>query len=191
MLLKNEVLEAIVAGEVTLQFRKWKRPTVKTGGTLKTRVGVIAIDSVDRVTQKSLTDREARRAGFESRDALLKVLKKREGTLYRIALHYDGEDPRIALRRKKVTQEDFAELTSKLERKDAASHDGPWTIQYLELIADNEGVRAEDLARGIGMEKKPFKARVRRLKALGLTESLKVGYRLSPRGRSFLKRRSS
>jgi hypothetical protein len=31
-----------------------------------------------------------------------------------------------------------------------------------------------------------FKRDVRRLKELGLTESLEVGYRLSPRGRAFL-----
>jgi hypothetical protein len=34
----------------------------------------------------------------------------------------------------------------------------------------------------MGLEKQPFKARVSKLKALGLTESLEVGYRLSPRG---------
>jgi len=32
-----------------------------------------------------------------------------------------------------------------------------------------------------------FKRRVRQLKELGLTESLEVGYRLSPRGRAVLK----
>lgn len=31
-----------------------------------------------------------------------------------------------------------------------------------------------------------FKRRVRQLKELGLTESLEVGYRLSPRGRAVL-----
>jgi hypothetical protein len=33
-----------------------------------------------------------------------------------------------------------------------------------------------------GLERLVFKARVRRLKALGLTISLGTGYRLSPRG---------
>ena len=31
----------------------------------------------------------------------------------------------------------------------------------------------------------PFKADVRKLKELGLTESLRIGYRLSPRGRAY------
>ncbi|MGH7465941.1 MAG: hypothetical protein ACREK1_12245 [Longimicrobiales bacterium] len=43
-----------------------------------------------------------------------------------------------------------------------------------------------DLARMMGMETQPFKQRVRRLKTLGFTESLEIGYRLSPRGRSLL-----
>ena len=42
------------------------------------------------------------------------------------------------------------------------------------------------LADEAGQERLSFKTRVRRLKALGLTESLEVGYRLSPRGAAFL-----
>jgi hypothetical protein len=42
------------------------------------------------------------------------------------------------------------------------------------------------LAERFGRERLPFKADVRKLKALGLTESLEVGYRLSPRGRAYL-----
>lgn len=47
-------------------------------------------------------------------------------------------------------------------------------------------MRAPDIADRLGYETKWFKTNVRKLKALGLTESLKVGYRLSPRGRAFL-----
>ena len=47
-------------------------------------------------------------------------------------------------------------------------------------------MRAADLAAALGREKLPFKADVRKLKALGLTESLERGYRLSPRGRAWL-----
>lgn len=38
----------------------------------------------------------------------------------------------------------------------------------------------------LGQERTPFKRRVRRLKELGLTESLRVGYRLSPRALAYL-----
>jgi hypothetical protein len=47
-------------------------------------------------------------------------------------------------------------------------------------------VRAADLAASVGREKHPFKLDVRKLKELGLTESLEVGYRLSPRGRAVM-----
>ena len=45
--------------------------------------------------------------------------------------------------------------------------------------------------RTCGRERLPFKADVRKLKELGLTESLEVGYRLSPRGRALLARAGS
>jgi len=45
-----------------------------------------------------------------------------------------------------------------------------------------------DLAAAAGRERRLFKTDVRKLKKLGLTESLEVGYRLSPRGRALLTR---
>ena len=58
----------------------------------------------------------------------------------------------------------------------------------LRLIAERPAVRAGDLAESLGRERLAFKADVRKLKALGLTESLGVGYRLSPRGEAWLER---
>ena len=65
---------------------------------------------------------------------------------------------------------------------------GPWTRRTLELIRDHPGVRAGDLCKKVEMEMPPFKVNVRKLKALGLTESLEIGYRLSARGRAWLAR---
>jgi biotin operon repressor len=45
------------------------------------------------------------------------------------------------------------------------------------------GVSAAELAGRLGRDRASFKADVRKLKELGLTESLRTGYRLSPRGR--------
>jgi ribosomal protein S19E (S16A) len=47
-------------------------------------------------------------------------------------------------------------------------------------------MRARDLAARVGREVLPFKADIRKLKELGLVESLEVGYRIAPRGRSVL-----
>ena len=76
----------------------------------------------------------------------------------------------------------------RLDRLDRASSHGPWTRSTLALIADHPARRAGDLAEMVGREMPPFKLDVRKLKALGLTESLDVGYRLSPRGRVVLDR---
>ncbi len=58
----------------------------------------------------------------------------------------------------------------------------------LELIAAHPARRAPDLAAIRGMATQPFKADVRKLKELSLTESLEVGYRISPRGQAYLDR---
>jgi hypothetical protein len=49
-------------------------------------------------------------------------------------------------------------------------------------------VRAGDIAEKLGRERDPFKLDVRKLKNLGLTLSLEVGYRLSPRGEAYVRR---
>ena len=77
-----------------------------------------------------------------------------------------------------------------MARIDAACP-APWTTRYLQLIADQPGVGSRVLAAQVDADVPPFKRRVRQLKELGLTESLEVGYRLSPRGRAVLERLAS
>jgi hypothetical protein len=188
MLFRQETLRRIEAGEVTLAFRRWQRPTVKAGGTLRTRAGVLAIESVEPVDEDAISDADVRRAGAPDRQALLAGLRP-DGTLYRVAFHVEGPDPRIALReRSDLSAGERAAIDARLARLDAASRHGPWTGRVLQLIADNPERRAPDLAAELGRETAPFKADVRKLKELGLTESLMVGYRLSPRGREYLRR---
>lgn len=83
---------------------------------------------------------------------------------------------------------ELASLRAQLDRLDARSADGPWTRRTLEVLAKHPGVRAGDLCDLVGQEKMRFKLSVRRLKGLGLTESLGTGYRLSPRGEALLGR---
>jgi hypothetical protein len=179
-------LAAIAAGEVTVAFRRWKRPMVRAGGTQTTPVGVIAFDRVERVDE--ITPADARRAGHPDPEAAWAMLRRREGDLYRIELRLAGPYPRVALREDAaLTAADRAEIAARLARLDRASTHGPWTEATLRAIADAPGTRAADLAERFGRERLAFKADVRKLKALGLTESLEVGYRLSPRGRAFLR----
>ena len=85
-------------------------------------------------------------------------------------------------------EDDVVAIGTRLDRYDAASNHGPWTRETLELIARHPARRAPELAEMVGRETKPFKLDVRKLKNLGLTRSLRVGYELSPRGRAYLDR---
>lgn len=189
MLFKRPVLDRIAAGEVTLAFRRWRRPTVRAGGTLTTPAGVLAIEAVDIVAAGEVIAAEARRVGFAGRDDLLASLGPAEGELYRIAFRLQGADPRAALReRDDLAPEEWAALRQRLDRLDRAARHGAWTGAVLRLIGERPGTRASDLAARFGRDTAAFKTDVRKLKALGLTESLEVGYRLSPRGRALLER---
>jgi hypothetical protein len=181
-------LESIAAGRVDLAFRRWAKPAVKAGGSQRTAIGVVRFDAVDPVDLHDVTDRQARRAGFADRGALAAELARhRDGQLYRIRLHREGADPRVALREDDTLDDDaIAAITTRLDRLDRASSHGAWTRQTLALIRDHPTVRAPDLAVSVGRETQPFKLDVRKLKNLGLTISLRVGYELSPRGRAYL-----
>jgi hypothetical protein len=171
-------LERIAAGEITLAFRRWRTPRVKPGATQVTPIGVIEFTAVDVVDD--ITDDEARQAGFASAEDVHRAMKPR-GPIHRVALRLKGPDPRVALR--ETPPEDA--LHERLERM------GAWTYEYLQLIHDQPEVRAADLAAGLGRETQDFKRDVRRLKELGLTHSLEVGYRLSTRGQLTLSSRSN
>lgn len=190
MLFARRLWPRLADGSLTLTFRRWKRAQVRLGGGCRTPVGVLAIDAVDPVDPRGITDREARRAGFPDAEAVRRELDRwGDGIVYRVAFRLVGPDPRAALRRQaRLSAADWDRVAARLDRIDAASRRGPWTQHALRLIARRPGVRAADLAATVGRETLAFKADVRKLKELGLTESLEVGYRLSPRGRALLAR---
>jgi hypothetical protein len=185
MLFRKPELERIAAGEITLAFRRWRRPTVRAGGRLRTPIGELAIDAVDETAEDEISARDAKRAGYLDRATLLCELGQRhDGRLYRIAFRLAGPDPRLALRAQdQLSPTELAAVAARLARLDGKE---PWTGATLALIAAHPRMRAEDLARRQGLEKAKFKSRVRRLKELGLNESLAIGYRLSPRGAAVL-----
>jgi hypothetical protein len=187
MLFPPATLQAIADGTVTLAFRRWDRPRVKAGGRQRTPVGVIAFDSVEEIDRDEITDADAVAAGFADRDQLFGFVDRRPtGTVYRIRLRIAGSDPRVALRESMPDEVQLLEIERRLARLDRASSHGPWTHAVLRIIHDQPEVRAADLAPLFGRERLPFKLDVRKLKELGLTESLARGYRLSPRGRAVL-----
>ncbi|MGH2401985.1 MAG: hypothetical protein ACRDE6_04680 [Candidatus Limnocylindria bacterium] len=186
MLFRPAILEGIRDGRVTLAIRRWPRPRVRPGGRQRTAIGVVAFDAVKAVDRDDLDEGDARDAGLASLDELLAFVDGREGTIYRIRLRLAGKDPRVALRATLPDDDALRDLERRLGRLDRASRHGPWTDAVLRAIAEMPAVRAADLAARFGRETQPFKVDVRKLKELGLTESLEVGYRLSARGAAFL-----
>jgi hypothetical protein len=187
MLFPKRLWSGIAEGSISLAFRRWERPRARPGARHRTPAGVIEIDAVEVVDPDQISDVEARRAGAADGDEIRGIHARRSGAHYRIAFHYAGADPRVELRRAgRMPDSAWAELAAELDRIDRAARRGPWTVATLRLIGDRPEVAAADLAAALGRERLPFKADVRKLKELGLTESLRPGYRLSPRGAGLL-----
>jgi hypothetical protein len=188
MQIRPAELAAIRAGDVDVAFRRWERPLVRVGTRMRTAIGLVEVTSVGRVPVKSLTAADARRAGAASLAALRQGLDSlhRERPVYRIGLRYAGADPRYALRQAVPDAAEIDTIGAWLDRLDHASPSGPWTRATLLLIDELPATRAPDLAQRMGSEPASFKQNVRKLKERGLTESLDIGYRLSPRGAAVL-----
>ena len=182
----------IADGSITVAFRWWNRPTVVAGRVYRTGGGRVEVSGVDVIDPAEVSDADALAAGHETADELRAAFPAdRDGReLYRVGFRVvDEPDPREVLANTdQLSADDLAELDARLARLDKASRHGPWTSKTLELIQANPATRAPDLAASIGRETKPFKLDVRKLKNLGLTKSLKIGYELSPRGKAYLQR---
>ena len=185
MLIKDDVIEKIKSGEITVLFRRWSRPGAKAGGSQMTQGGVIGIDSVEVVDEDDITELDAREAGYGTKENLLDKLSYRDDPIYRLRVFFQGADPRIALR-ENLKDDDLEEVIAKLEKLDKNSKRGAWTQSYLQVIQDMPATYSGLLADYLGLSIPEFKPWVRKLKALGLTESLERGYRLSPRGERVL-----
>jgi hypothetical protein len=189
---ERRLREGIADGSITVAFRRWRRPQVVAGGRYWTGLDLIEVDQADVVAEADLTDADARAAGYPDAAAVRAELHRRpapdDALLYRLRLRrIGGPDPRAVLAADDNLDDDtLGEIDLRLNRLDRAGSHGPWTHAVLRAIADRPGVRAPDLAASFGHDTTTFKVDVRKLKALGLTESLPVGYRLSPRGRAYL-----
>lgn len=187
MMIRPAELEAFKAGTIDLAFRRWDRPRVKVGTRLRTAIGVLEVLEVEQVAISSLRADDARRAGAASLTALREGLAARaERPVFRIRLQYGGADPREELRAAVPTPAELVDLVARLDRLDASSAVGPWTRATLRIIDTQAERRAPELAEQLGRPTDEFKRDVRKLKEHGLTESLAIGYRLSPRGEALL-----
>jgi hypothetical protein len=186
VLLREEALNKIRSGRVSVVFRRWRYARVRAGTKLRTRIGLIEIHSVAEVLSADETD--ARPAGYDTVEALRADIPGDAAyPLFRMEVGYAGPDPRIALRERSPSADELPDLIARLDRMDSSSPRGPWTRTIMAMIAERPATRAGDLFAAAGYpDLRTFKRDVRRLKELGLTESLDVGYRLSPRGATVL-----
>jgi hypothetical protein len=192
VLLNRDTAEGIANGSITLVLRRWDAPRAKPGGTQRTIAGTVHIDGVTEYPGGyRVTAAQARAAGYPDAKSAQKELDRRPARhTYVIAVSYLAPDERPELAADDVLSDaDVDAISTRLDRWDAASQ--PWTREYLRMIGANEAVRAPDLAARVGLDVPRFKRRVRQLRGLGLTISLDVGYRLSPRGRAYLRRAGS
>ena len=167
MLFNRRALDGIAAGEIDLAFRRWKRPTVRTGGTLHTSAGLLGIDAVEPTPSGRSTGSRPAAPGSPARGSCIESLRP-EGRLFRIRFHRIGDDPRVELRaRAPITKSRSAPSWKPGSDAWIAPEANRGRARVLELIRDRPETLAADLAASIGMEKAPFKRDVRRLKELG------------------------
>ena len=179
--------ERVVRGDLTVTWRLWKYAHVKAGRVYPTGFGGgHAIEDVRALRVADVTDADAQEAGLADATALVELARSHTGApvsddtiLYRVQFHYVPELPaKPAL--------PLDEIARRLRKLDQNSRWGAWTEPVLRLIEANPGVVSTLLAVEIGQPRAEFKANVRKLKALGLTLSLEVGYELSELGQTYL-----
>ena len=66
----RELRDGVLAGDITLSVRLWKRPQVKQGGRYRLGTGQIEIDAIELVPFAAITDADVRRAGEPNRETL-------------------------------------------------------------------------------------------------------------------------
>jgi hypothetical protein len=192
MLFAGSDRDGVASGRITAAYRRWAEARVVPGRIYRTNAGRIEIDSVSQVNPDLILDDDADVAAADrgnARDVRRRLRDNEEWPTFLIRFHLvEGPDPREELASNAdLSAAEVAELTGKLAKLDELSRHGAWTTGTLRLIAARPATRAGDLAAELDRDLTGFKIDVRKLKNLGLTRSLEVGYELSPRGEAYLK----
>ena len=168
----------ILAGRITVSFRNWKRPHAAVGGVYRLRPsGAVKVTGVRPVRLCDIEAGDLRRSGFHSVAEVAEFLKLPESAnVTRVEFELTDEPPG-----KPLPELSADEVITRLQATDRRSA-APWTADVLALIRDHPATRAGDLAPRMGWDTPAFKANVRKLKRIGLTQSLETGYRLTDLG---------
>ena len=191
MLFAGSDKDGVESGKITAAYRRWAEPRVVEGRIYRTNAGRIEIDSVRRVNPELISDYDddifAADRG-NARDVRRRLRGNEDWPTFLIRFHLvEGPDPREELAASAdLSPEDIEDLKSRLAKLDDLSRHGAWTTATLQQIQAKPHTRAGDLAAEVGRDTAGFKLDVRKLKNLGLTYSLEVGYEISPRGTAYL-----
>jgi len=190
MLFEQRLRDGLHDGTITVAYRRWRRSQVLAGHRYRTGRDLVRVEAVDRVEVTDIDAAAARDAGYDAVADLLRDLRGGPDVpLYRVRfLRLDEPDPRDELAAADaLTPDDVTAIAARLDRMDAAGSRGPWTAAVLSWIAARPATSSVELARELDWERQDLKRHIRRLKELGLTISLEVGYRLSPRGEAYVR----
>ncbi len=66
----RELRDDVIAGDITVSFRLWRRPKVKAGGRYPVGPAHIEVDSVELIPFASITAADVRRSGERDRESL-------------------------------------------------------------------------------------------------------------------------
>lgn len=179
--------QAIAAGRITTSFRCWRTPQAKPGGQYNIPpYGAIEVTRIRTQPLGRVPAAAIKRAGFADRAELQKFLKADADTsVYQVDFRYLGAGPVKQVATERLAAQELDQVVAKLARMDKTQ---AWSRTALELIAAHPQTRAGDLAPRCNMDTPTFKRNVRKLKALGLTQSLETGYQLTARGKQVLKK---
>ena len=88
----KELREDVIAGDITVSFRLWRRPKVKAGGRYPVGPVRIEVDSVELIPFSAITAADVRRSGEPDRETLRRRAAHAgpidDGTLlYRVEFH--------------------------------------------------------------------------------------------------------
>lgn len=191
MLFAGTDRDGVADGRITAAYRRWAEARVVEGRIYRTNAGRIEIESVSEVTPELVADNDADVAAAgrnNAKDVRRRLRGTEEWPTFLIRFHLvEGPDPREELAASAdLSSEDLQDLKDRLAKLDSLSRHGTWTTETLRLIQAKPATRAGDLAAEVGRDMAGFKIDVRKLKNLGLTHSLEVGYQLTPRGQAYL-----
>ncbi|GAA1613907.1 hypothetical protein GCM10009789_80080 [Kribbella sancticallisti] len=191
MLFAGPDRDGVAEGRITTAYRRWAEARVVEGRVYRTNAGRIEIDSVSQVNPDLIADNDADVLAADrqnAKDVRRRLRGNEDWPTFLIKFHLvEGPDPRDELAASAdLSAEDLEDLRTRLAKLDELSRHGAWTTDTLRAIQAKPHTRAGDLAADFGRDTAGFKLDVRKLKNLGLTYSLEIGYELSPRGTTYL-----